>query len=93
MIIVDDWRPLTIITNHSILDVAAVLDPPLKKLRENKFIMAVSNKDIDSRLAQLVFKNRYRVNSKYIFQSLVNESESSKTRDFLVLKRDDYKIF
>ena len=76
MIIVDDWRPLTIITNHSILDVAAVLDPPLKKLRENKFIMAVSNKDIDSRLAQLVSKNRYRVNSKYIFHSLVNEGES-----------------
>ena len=75
-IIVNGWRPLTIITKHSILDVAAVLDPPLKQLRENKSIMAVSNKDIDSRLAQLDSKNRYRVTSKYIFQSLVNEGES-----------------
>ena len=24
------WKPLTIITKHSILDVAAALDPPMK---------------------------------------------------------------
>ena len=29
-IIVNGWKPLTIITNRSILDVAVVLDPPLK---------------------------------------------------------------
>ena len=29
MIIVNGWKPLTIITKGSILDVAAVLDPPL----------------------------------------------------------------
>ena len=29
-IIVNGFQPLTIITTHSILDVAAVLDPPLK---------------------------------------------------------------
>ena len=29
VIIVNDWKPLTIITKSSILDVAAVLDPPL----------------------------------------------------------------
>ena len=28
VIIVNGWKPLTIITNRSILDVAAVLDPP-----------------------------------------------------------------
>ena len=27
--IVNDWKPLTIITKHSILDAAAALDPPL----------------------------------------------------------------
>ena len=27
--IVNGWKPLTIITKHSILDVAAALDPPL----------------------------------------------------------------
>ena len=29
LIIVNGWKPLTIITKHSILDVAAALDPPL----------------------------------------------------------------
>ena len=29
LIIVNDWKPLTIITKSSILDVAAALDPPL----------------------------------------------------------------
>ena len=29
VIIVNSWKPLTIITKRSILDVAAVLDPPL----------------------------------------------------------------
>ena len=29
VIIVNGWKPLTIITNHSILDVAATLDPLL----------------------------------------------------------------
>ena len=33
VIIVNGFQPLTIITKRSILDVAAVLDPPLKKLR------------------------------------------------------------
>ena len=30
VIIVNGWKPLTITTKHAILDVAAVLDPPLK---------------------------------------------------------------
>ena len=30
VIIVNGWKPLTIITKHSILDIAAVLDPPLE---------------------------------------------------------------
>ena len=30
MIIVNGWKPLTIITKRSILDVVAVLDPPLR---------------------------------------------------------------
>ena len=29
VMIVNDWKPLTIITKHSILDAAAALDPPL----------------------------------------------------------------
>ena len=29
VIIVNGWKPLTIVTKHSILDVAAALDPPL----------------------------------------------------------------
>ena len=29
VIIVNSWKPLTIITKRSVLDIAAVLDPPL----------------------------------------------------------------
>ena len=29
VIIANGWKPLTIITKHSILDIAAILDPPL----------------------------------------------------------------
>ena len=34
MIIVNGWKPLTIITKRSILDVAAALDPPLKMIHK-----------------------------------------------------------
>ena len=34
VIIVNGFEPLTIITKHSILDIAAALDPPLKELRK-----------------------------------------------------------
>ena len=32
VMIVNDWKPLTIITKRSILHVAAVLDPPLQTI-------------------------------------------------------------
>ena len=35
VIIVNGWKPLTIITKHSIFDVAAVLDPPLNRYVSN----------------------------------------------------------
>ena len=34
VIIVNGWKPLTIITKHSNLDVATVLDPPLNRKAE-----------------------------------------------------------
>ena len=33
VIIVNGWKPLTIITKRSILDVAAALDPPLRLVK------------------------------------------------------------
>ena len=39
LIIVNGFQPLTIITKHSILDVAAVLDPPLTLLEMRNVIM------------------------------------------------------
>ena len=51
VIIVNGWKPLTIITKRSILDVAAILDPPLgldiKVLftsSKNKFNSSMTNK-------------------------------------------------
>ena len=44
VIIVNGWKPLTIITKHFILDVAAALDPPLESIitpREVSFVLTV----------------------------------------------------
>ena len=38
VIIVNGFQPLTIITKHSILDVAVVLDPPVYKIVELKYV-------------------------------------------------------
>ena len=37
VIIVNSWNPLTIIKKHSILDVAAALDPPLMMVDNNNW--------------------------------------------------------
>ena len=41
VIIVNGWKPLTIITKGSILDVAAVLDPSLKPVIKLSFISSI----------------------------------------------------
>ena len=52
MIIVNGWKPLTIITKSSILDVVAVLDPPLRLVMDYQTkcdyveSLKVSNKQI-----------------------------------------------
>ena len=42
VIIVNGWKPLAIITKHSILDVATVLDPPLVLAPEKKKVRYVT---------------------------------------------------
>ena len=44
VIIIDGFQPLAIITKCSILDVAAVLDPPLQSIEKN-FLMNPLNVD------------------------------------------------
>ena len=44
VIIVNGWKPLTIITESSVLDVAAVLDPPLSIIKY--FGLNVFQKDL-----------------------------------------------
>ena len=41
VIIVNGWKPLTIITKRSILDVAAVLDPPLNVSPYYKYLLCL----------------------------------------------------
>ena len=45
VIIVNGWKPLTIITKCSILDVVAVLDPPLDKGFFSKFILVTRQRE------------------------------------------------
>ena len=45
VIIINGWKPLTIITKRSILGVVAALDPPLRHLNENiKFELQIVDK-------------------------------------------------
>ena len=46
VIIVNGWKPLTIIIKSSILDVAAVLDPPLREDRE--MVLSASARKVQS---------------------------------------------
>ena len=43
VIIVNGWKPLTIITKRSILDVAVALDPPMNMHTDLLFQLTVSN--------------------------------------------------
>ena len=61
VIIVNGWKPLTIITKSFILDVAAVLDPPLSvihdninSIRKNIFSCLVSDHNITSLSRSLI---------------------------------------
>ena len=47
VIIVNGWKPLTIITKHSILDVAAALDPPLIKHKLRTILGVIRNLVLD----------------------------------------------
>ena len=50
VIIVNSWKPLTIITKSSILDVAAVLDPPLEGEIEGSQTQVFGKKSIPFQL-------------------------------------------
>ena len=52
VIIVNGWKPLTIITKSSMLDVAAVIDPPL---HFNRLVLFVFNFKTDALILQCSF--------------------------------------
>ena len=49
VIIVSGWKPLTIITKSSILDVAAVLDPHLRAIDLEDFVQEQERQERTSR--------------------------------------------
>ena len=65
LIIVNGWKPLTIITKRSILDVAAALDLPLDKLYKifNRNTLKVSYSCTQIMLSIMKFRNR-KVNNQ-----------------------------
>ena len=54
VIIVNGWKPLTIITKCSILDVAAVLDPPL--LYNDKFMIMIMIQNIQPLAIEIFYQ-------------------------------------
>ena len=62
VIIVHDFQPLTIITERSILDIAAALDPPLKVLNKlGKLFIEILPNSLYLNLCQKVFSFRLTV--------------------------------
>ena len=60
MIIVNGFQPLTIITKSSTLDVAAVLDPPLKQM-----LSLISLREVERRNITTQNKSRKHTSKKY----------------------------
>ena len=54
VIIVNGWKPLTIITKRSILDVAAVLDPPL--VYNDKFTIMIMIQNIQPLVIEIFYQ-------------------------------------
>ena len=77
MIIDNGWKPLTIIAKHSILDVAAALDPPLYML----LFMLLLSKDVSvsfvAGLEQL-YSKYYNKNLILFYQQFPKKKESWK---------------
>ena len=75
MIIVNDFQPITIITKHSIFDVASVLNPPL--IRQNYLLQGKENTSKQGKIChfevslqvslQLFSKSHYSETSEYGF--------------------------
>ena len=63
--IVDDWKPLTIITKCAILDVAAVLDPLLVNTYVNSQKLVLFHGYVKKRIECLCFSDTNIVVLKY----------------------------
>ena len=71
--IVNDWKPLTIVTKNSILDFAPIQDPPLGLLENSlTFLMKTENLCI---FAQNLFSEK---NNCIAFTSLLRRASNSK---------------
>ena len=82
VIIVNNWKPLTIITKSSILDVAAVLDPPLSKVKFET-TGKVSKKLKDKRFFRKIndiIKVEESVANGVIYHNRCSENARSKVR-------------
>ena len=76
VIIVNGWKPLTIITKSSILDVAAVLDPSLISKEQKNFGSKIDNKlNSKSHISELYKKASQKVTALSRLSSYLNNSE------------------
>ena len=78
VIIVNGWKPLTIITKRSILDAAAVLDPPLiseTKLDKSQFLIEGYSRpyriDRNCHVGGIILYVRADIPSKLLFTELL----------------------
>ena len=76
VIIVNGWKPLTIITKRSILDVAAALDPPLETGR---------------RLVERIDEHRGKDKNSHMHQHSVNSNHAFVTLNDFTFLNSGYK--
>ena len=82
VIIVNGWKTLTIITKRSILDVATVLDPPLRLLFEVNLMFKISNKKLhEMNMFKVSDGNHRRTSIKDLVVKL-GENRNEKNQPF-----------
>ena len=85
VIIVNDFQPLTVITKHSILDVAAVLDPPLVIIT---YISSYDSTDIEKCLRAISAAQRAIRNYLTIYDKCIVNAVSLRKKKIISMSQE-----
>ena len=78
VIIVNGWKPLTIITKSSILDAAAVLDPPMQKTKLHFWLLIQHFHQIILYIFEIIYWKKHNGQSRGLTKKLETKHCSMK---------------